>query len=566
MRFGPKKIVIFVLIFIIISLISTAVILSGLIGDAKETEGNDHAREDVPWFITDSIESSNNITLSNAYIMSSENGKICFLYDNKSYEINGTLSDSYQGVANIEIGHGKLQKVYAKSEGTKGRLLRYTDQAIYIEGDMESIELLREDDIKIYCIGEDNISEGSLESLIIGGSYITTIIEEGKVIALVVDTREVVGHVSVLIRNDNQTYHESLYVKKEYEDVFLDIQNVLKKNQVSELFLSDKVGFLLCDEKGTPLGERYEGDLYVLSTEQGLILVNRIPMESYIKYVVPSEMPRTFHPEALKAQAICARTFAYLKLYNQDYAAYGANLDNTTEYQVYHASSRFEETDKAVDETKGLVMTYDNQIIPCYYYSCNGGVGTDLSVWNTTNPTYIKEHKLEDKIKLNLTKEEDFHTYIEGDYESLDQDALFYRWQASLDLTKVKEAENGLLQRLEINERNSSGYITKLSLIYENKTVVLTRESEIRDILTLYLKDIVLPDGTSRKNLGILPSVFFEIIEMNENQITLSGGGYGHGIGFSQYGSNALAEKGLSYEEILNYYFSNITLDSLEGK
>ena len=53
---------------------------------------------------------------------------------------------------------------------------------------------------------------------------------------------------------------------------------------------------------------------------------------------------------------------------------------------------------------------------------------------------------------------------------------------------------------------------------------------------------------------------------MNEKQIVLSGGGYGHGIGFSQYGSNALAQKGLSYEDILNYYFSNITLDSLDGK
>lgn len=566
MRFGPKKMIIFVLIFIIVSLIATAVILAGLIGDAKETEGKDQTINDVPWFITESINSDTNIVLSNAYVVSTDNDKITFLYENKQYEVKGSLSESYQGVANIEIEQGRIQKVYSKSQGVQGRLLRYTQQAFYIEGDMESIEIERGESLKIYCIDDEMISEGSLDSLIIGGSYITTVIEENKVVALLVDIRETVDYVSVLIRDTNNLYHDSLYVKKEYEDVLLDIQNVLKKNQVSELFLSDKIGFFICDEKGTPLGERYEGDLYVLNTEQGLILVNRISMESYIKYVVPSEMPRSFHPEALKAQAICARTFAYLKLYNQDYAEYGANLDNSTEYQVYHASTRFEETDKAVDETKGLVMTYNNQIIPCYFYSCNGGVGTDLSVWNSTNPDYIKEHKLEDNITLDLSKEEDFHTYIEGDYESLDQEALFYRWQASLDLTKVKEAEHGLLQRMEVNERNSSGYITKLTLIYENKSIVLSRESEIRETLTQYLSDIILPNGTSRMDLGILPSVCFEIIEMNQKQIVLSGGGYGHGIGFSQYGSNALAQKGLSYEEILNYYFAEITLDSLEGK
>ena len=118
----------------------------------------------------------------------------------------------------------------------------------------------------------------------------------------------------------------------------------------------------------------------------GIVLINELPVEDYVRYVLPSEMPSSFNREALKAQAVCARTFAYRQMKSDDYAEYGANLDNTTAYQVYHGAEPTKATNQAVRDTQGMVLTSEGELIDCYYYSTSAGYGENLEGWDAKSP------------------------------------------------------------------------------------------------------------------------------------------------------------------------------------
>ena len=135
-------------------------------------------------------------------------------------------------------------------------------------------------------------------------------------------------------------------------------------------------------------------------------------MEDYIRYVLPSEMPLSFSYEALKAQAVCARTFTYGQMKNDTYARYGANLDDSIAYQAYHATTSYEVTDQAVADTAGMVMTYKGKLADCYYYSTSPGYSENLEVWNAASPGYLlAENHTREKTK-DLSSDKAFHKFI----------------------------------------------------------------------------------------------------------------------------------------------------------
>ena len=95
--------------------------------------------------------------------------------------------------------------------------------------------------------------------------------------------------------------------------------------------------------------------------------MNSVPFETYLTAVVPSEMPSTYEKEALKAQAVCARSYAYIQLMRADLAAFGAHINDSTSYQVYNKVEAAEASRQAVEETKHEVMTYADEVIEAYY-------------------------------------------------------------------------------------------------------------------------------------------------------------------------------------------------------
>ena len=146
-------------------------------------------------------------------------------------------------------------------------------------------------------------------------------------------------------------------------------------------------------------GKWYHGKLMVKNVNGKLIVINDVDLENYLKGVVPSEMPASWEYEALKAQAIAARSFALANLGKQ--AKNGYDLKDNTEDQAYGgASAETNKTNKAVDETHGLDLTYDMKIISAYYSASAGGM-TSASVWGGYAPYLHSVPSFDENVKKN---------------------------------------------------------------------------------------------------------------------------------------------------------------------
>lgn len=146
-------------------------------------------------------------------------------------------------------------------------------------------------------------------------------------------------------------------------------------------------------------GKWYRGKLMVKMSNGKLVVINDLTLEDYLKGVVPSEMPPSWEFEALKAQAIAARSFALANLGKQ--ARFGYDLKDNTEDQAYGgASVETNKTNRAVEETTGLVLTYDMKIIPAYYSASAGGM-TNTNAWGGNLPYLRSVPSFDDDVKKN---------------------------------------------------------------------------------------------------------------------------------------------------------------------
>lgn len=543
-----KKLFYLMLMIVVFSLGVTAIIVSGMI---DETDG----KEGKYWFFEESLQTGKVVELENAYVYSSTNGQIEFLYDNINYSIEGNLEQSFTGVADIVVDGDKISKVRIKPDVTSGVLHSYNENTITVMCKTEDVstsvdgseletannieELMRENALPIYKIEEEKIVQANWNHMIIGTSKVRCVMENGQVCAVIIE-ESLPTDIRVVIKNGSSIFYTELYVKKQSDGSLINVSSHMAEQGLEVFELSDDKGLVLCDEDGNALGETYEGSFRVINTENGLVLVNQLPIETYVKYVLPSEMPKSFHEEALKAQAVCARTFAYAHMSNQSYAMYGANLDDSTSFQVYHAAGRFAETDAAVDATSGEIITCNGDLITCYYFSTSAGMTNDMSVWGSKTPEYIAMCKSEDT------------------------ESPFYRWKAYLDISSVHEADRGTLKSIEIIASNSAGYVTEVKLIYDKETVVVTKENDIRKALGVHLQETVLNNGKIRTDLSMIPSANFKVLEVTDTQIVLEGGGFGHGIGMSQYGANQMANANFGYKAIIEHYYNNVVVKNIQ--
>jgi len=550
MKLKDKKLSLSMIIIIILCLIATGIIVSKLVKEVN-------TGEELAWFFQESIDTNQEIVLEDAYVLSADEGLLKFIYDRKNYEVKAVMNENYTGVADIVIDGKMVSKVRIKPDTIEGTLAQYTESSLMLE-ECESMEKKKE--VPVYKMIGNRVEQIEWNELILGTSKIKTVMEAGVVAALLIEEETIPTDIRVLIKNKDSCFYPKIYIKKVLENTIVDVGTILSNHQRDKVTISDEKGMILCDEKGNALDEvPFEGVFHIVKTKEGLVLINELPIETYLKYVLPSEMPKSFETEALKAQAVCARTYAYSQMKGGIYAQYGANLDNTTAFQVYHNYGRYPETDAAVDATKGEVIYCNDTLITCYYFSTCAGITNDLSVWGDITADYITSVGKE-ITNLDLSKAKEFSTYINTKYEANDAESPYYRWEAVLDISKVHDSSKGKLLSIQVNKRNASGYITELALKYENVTEVITKENDIRQALGVYLAQTTLNNGEVRENLSMVPSACFEVTSISKGNIYLKGGGYGHGIGMSQYGANRMAQLGHDYIEIIDYYYNNIVV------
>jgi len=548
-----KKITIVILLLTVISLIFTGVILTNMV---KDTSG----KEQRAWFFEESIKTGQPIVLENAYIISNEGEKLTFLYDYKTYEVDGQMSQAYEGVADIHIDGERVAKISIKPDTINGILQSYTEGEVVLK---EHGAERKNTSLPIYQVVDGQVKQREWTKMIIGVSNIQCVMEKGIVCGIVLQEDVVPTDIRVLMKNGNNTFYPQLYVKKLSDNSVININTYMSGAGLTTYTLEDDTGLILCDAEGNETGTLYEGKLHFHLESEGIVLVNELPMELYLKYVLPSEMPKSFGTEALKAQAVCARTYAYTHMNNQSYAKYGANVDNTTSFQAYHNTHRTEETDAAVDSTVGEVATCNGELISCYYFSTSPGVTNNISSWGGEERAYIACAGFEFSEGLDLTKDTDFSRFMTQQEISYDAVSNYYRWKAVLDISTIRDSEKGALKNITVKKRNEGGYVTELELNYENTTEVLMHENKIRKVLGTYLQEVILQNEQVRTDLTMLPSACFEVLVNADGQIVLRGGGNGHGIGMSQYGARGMAEKGYTYKEILDYYYKNIVVKKL---
>lgn len=287
----------------------------------------------------------------------------------------------------------------------------------------------------------------------------------------------------------------------------------------------------------------YPGKLEIRKTENGLLLINELSLEEYLCGVVPSEMPSSYPEEALKAQAVCARTYAIRQMQEGRAQEFFADVDDSISYQVYNNQDRTASTDQAVYETRGMVLKDGEQLIDALYYSTSCGRNT----------------------KLDLSAETVFAAFLTDDsLAAYEAEEPWFRWQSEILLQHIPE-----VQSLEILERRPDGAAQILQVeLKSGERKMIEGEYEIRRYLAQFDPIVTLQNGEEKTDLTLLPSAFLilqpqyakeELIGYN-----ILGGGYGHGNGMSQNGAKQMALQGMTFDEILEKYYNTAGIEKID--
>ena len=268
-------------------------------------------------------------------------------------------------------------------------------------------------------------------------------------------------------------------------------------------------------------GRPYRGALRFVATAAGFEVINVVDLESYLRGVVPAEMPASWSTEALKAQAVAARTYTLASLET------GENYDvcATTECQKYGgAAAEHPRSDAAILATTGVVLTYRGTFAKTYYHADSGGVlASSAEVWGDVRP-YLAAH------------------------QDVPSTTPHRRWQKSLEAAALQTSltevglDIGPVQALQVAAYSESGRVSSVVVVGAWGSATLSGPS-----LTKLLRD-----------WGLKSTRFSMTGALNAQ-----GDGWGHGVGMSQYGANALASANYDYSQILAFYYPTTDLQTL---
>lgn len=312
----------------------------------------------------------------------------------------------------------------------------------------------------------------------------------------------------------------------------------------------------------------YPGRLQIQPNAYGTYtLVNHVPLETYLRGVVPNEIGAGAPYAAVVAQSIIARTYALRNL--RRFAIDSYELCADVHCQVYKGlTGTVPMADKAIAETKGLVLTYNNELIDALYSSTTGGVTAPFSdVWNGSERPYLKAlvdspNVVWDLSKKSLANEQNFREFLnlkEGFNETGRQ---AFRWRSTRTLEQITKflqrylknrnhplANFTTIQQMQVVERSPAGRILKLVVQTDLGKIELdkndARSAFEPPLSTLYYLEPIYGENKTLKGYAFI------------------GGGFGHGVGFSQYGSYNLAKLGWSGTQILNFYYPGTQIQPL---
>ena len=307
----------------------------------------------------------------------------------------------------------------------------------------------------------------------------------------------------------------------------------------------------------------YEGKISIYKGEnKNLEVVVELPLEEYLKGVVPYEIGGDSPLEALKAQAVAARSEAVVALTSNLYGGKYHDLTSDVECQVFSGNKkRTADSDKAVEETQGIILSVDGKPINAYYASnCGGHSEYIKNVWPDrpeVNPYQYALSDTRERTNLDLSSEEKVREWIFSEPDVFcnpnlgtalpDWSKNNFRWRKEFTTEEIStmisgEKDLGKLLDIQILKRGASGRIYSAKFIFEKDEMQVDGELAIRQLFQPSLRS----------------SCF--VIDIKENKFVLNGAGWGHGVGMCQSGAVAHAKMGSNFKEILKHYYMQTDL------
>lgn len=334
---------------------------------------------------------------------------------------------------------------------------------------------------------------------------------------------------------------------------------------------------------------KYRGAMEIRSGQAAPNLFNRLDMENYLKGVVPSEMPASWHMEALKAQTVAARSYAYTQVKRNNGKGY---LEMTISSQVYGGkTSEHPRSNDAIQQTSEIYATYNNVPIDAVFHSSSGGhTENSENVWSSAVP-YIKA--------------------VPDPYDK-ENGNTHYGWSVNTTADSIKSKFNlnssQTLLSLEVTKRGPSTAVQQMeAVVYDEQTKSTSSVSllpkygatpdRLRSLFGVSLKSIKfsvtadshqkiqLADGTIQstdylKGVKIMDATGTEIPILEQNlsvklpnsttlisttpkTFTFKGDGWGHLLGMSQWGARGMAERGYIYDAIIKYYYTGVEVKKI---
>lgn len=557
------------------------------------------------------------VMFSEAYLEEADESGIRFFYRGCELYHPCTQKQRSEQIVTLGLSGGELISYEEDGEIISGKTLQVTEHAVTLEeqGEIPFGEV---------CEGyyqKEEVHSSNTNDIPIGYTFTDYLIKDGKICAFLILPKERMEYIRVAIQQSDYRglYHKEVVLQSSEELMLSYLENGERKEEPlpagKKLVLTQDTDYLkegmlkvvnptnsgrtdllsAHRNQGVP---SYRGNFEIHKTEDGLLLINELLLEEYLYAVVPSEMPSTYPSESLKAQAVCARTYSYGYLEHAGLPALGAHVDDSVNYQVYNNIMEKKSSTDAVRQTEGELLLQDGKPITAYYYSTSCGYGTDDRIWKeegevaapylrsvhiaqdennesqeiieqtdtTQTDELLKKREQEEALREYLT------TVHEEDYE---KEEPWYRWSYTvqdfdIDLLKKKLQERGIsftdfkkVKDMEIIRRAAGGSARTLVISTDQGELQVEGEYEIRYVLNQEGK-VIRQDDSEYTLSTILPSAYF-VMDLQKGKkgitgYTLSGGGFGHGVGMSQNAAKAMAQSGKTYEEILAMFYWNCQL------
>ncbi len=574
--------------------------------------------------------------LEDVFVLQSEGNTLSVFVGGltRQYTYESGFDKNYSGyLCDIQIEGDKLLDFKVHENFVQGDI-----KLIDVEGgeskfvELEGDKVLKFDDfnqIKVFNAYNGKVRTGEFSDVVIGDNNVKFFVnDEGLVVGCVIDDEPQKENIRVLINTSNfgSKFHSSVTVTST-KDFYVqngDYSKTIKANEKYNVPSDSGNRIIIKPSENAELKlvgvERHDGDasfkgtLEVKKFKDGFVVTNALPIEEYLKRVVPSEMPSSYHKEALKAQAVTARSFAMKTLTQTSYKKYGANLDDSTSSQVYNNVNEDEEVNRAIKETEGMILTYEGKPVSTNFYSTSSGFGANSGdVWadfkNKAFPVYTPEYLtskplVSKKNTPTFESEKDVAEFLKSTKVSaVDSTYPWFRWSYEMTAKQLEDTINkniqdrykvnpfmiltkvgdeyvekdingiGSVKDINVISRGDGGIITCIEVVGSEKTVKIMGEYNIRYILKPVgyggeSVTITKQDGSTSKDYSLIPSAFFTFDKTmdskgNLKSIKVYGGGNGHGVGMSQNGAEELAKHDIGYEDILKYFYSGVEVERI---